>query len=504
LFGYGINVRVDRGHLVVEDGIGADRRQARFARVTHGLQRLVVIGSDGAVSLAALRWLADQKAAFVMLDRDGSVLVTTGPVRPSDSRLRRAQALAHESSAAIEVCRMLIDRKLTEQARIASDVFRNDGAANSITSHRGRLTKATTTAAFRLVESQAALVYWGLWRGLSISFPRHDLPRVPDHWRTFKTRQSPLTNSGRLAINPVNAMLNYLYALLESEARLAAVALGLDPGLGMLHADTDARDSLACDLMEPVRPVVDAYVLRWVMTQPLQRDWFFETREGNCRLMGAFAAQLTESSRAWGQAVAPIAESVTKLLWSSVRTGTKRIGPPTRLTQQHRRQAKGESALLRETPPRAPKTCPVCGASPVHGTYCEKCAVVTSAERMVEVAKAGRIAAQGASARARLTASRRRNAEKEAAWNPADQPVWLTEAVYTSEIAPRLASIPTSTLARAMSVTRGYISQIRRGRYRPHPRHWVVLATLTAVDPTTANLASKRPYRTGGVSEEAP
>ena len=45
--------------------------------------------------------------------------------------------------------------------------------------------------------------------------------------------------------------------LLESEARLAAAALGLDPGLGVLHLDTPNRDSLACDLMEAVRPQVD-------------------------------------------------------------------------------------------------------------------------------------------------------------------------------------------------------------------------------------------------------
>jgi hypothetical protein len=64
LFGYGINVRLDRGHLVVKDGIGPQRRQARLPRVGHGLRRLIVIGSDGMVSLAAIRWLVDQKAAF--------------------------------------------------------------------------------------------------------------------------------------------------------------------------------------------------------------------------------------------------------------------------------------------------------------------------------------------------------------------------------------------------------------------------------------------------------
>src|SRR5579864_4471163 len=83
LFGHGIQVRVERGHLLLDDGIGPDRRHFRLPRVEHGLRRLVVIGSDGFVSLGALRWLADQDAAFIMLERDGSVLATTGPVQPS-------------------------------------------------------------------------------------------------------------------------------------------------------------------------------------------------------------------------------------------------------------------------------------------------------------------------------------------------------------------------------------------------------------------------------------
>src|SRR6202162_3071576 len=74
LFGYGIQVRVDGGHLVLLDGIGPDRRNVRLPRVGHGLKRLVVIGSDGMISLAALRWLSDQDVAFTMLERDGKVL----------------------------------------------------------------------------------------------------------------------------------------------------------------------------------------------------------------------------------------------------------------------------------------------------------------------------------------------------------------------------------------------------------------------------------------------
>src|SRR5437879_4774305 len=119
LIGYGIQVRVDRGHLLVEDGIGAERTQSRFPRVGHGLKRLVVIGSDGVISLAALRWLADQDASFVLLERDGKVLATTGPVRPSDAKLRRAQAMAAQSEAGLEIARELISCKLAGQEQVA-------------------------------------------------------------------------------------------------------------------------------------------------------------------------------------------------------------------------------------------------------------------------------------------------------------------------------------------------------------------------------------------------
>src|SRR5580658_7530099 len=139
LFGYGTSVRVERGHLVLEDGIGNDRRQARFPRVGHSLRRLVVIGSDGMVSLAALRWLADQNASFVMLERDGSVLATTGPVRSSDAKLRRAQALAHHSGTALRIASKLIDKKLLGQEHVARHKLLNAKTADTISSYRAQL-----------------------------------------------------------------------------------------------------------------------------------------------------------------------------------------------------------------------------------------------------------------------------------------------------------------------------------------------------------------------------
>src|SRR5258706_10205108 len=136
LTGFGIKVRMQSGHLEIEDGIGPDRRKMRLARVGHRLKRLVLVGSDGFVTLEALRWLADQDAAFVMLDRDGSVLATTGPVRSSDAKLRRAQALAHSSGAALRIARELISQKLAGQERVARDKLLDSATADAIAQFR--------------------------------------------------------------------------------------------------------------------------------------------------------------------------------------------------------------------------------------------------------------------------------------------------------------------------------------------------------------------------------
>jgi CRISPR-associated endonuclease Cas1 len=484
LVGYGIQVRVDRGHLLITDGIGTERRQFRLPRVGHGLKRLVVIGSDGMISLAALRWLSAQHAAFVMLERDGRVLATTGPVRPSDAKLRRAQALAAQAGLDVIVARELISQKLTGQERVARHKLHDNAAAQEIADYRLSLAEAETIDAIRSLESQGAVAYWAAWRDVQVLFPKKDLPRVPEHWLKFGTRKSLISGSPRLATNPPNAMLNYLYALLEAEARLAAAALGLDPGLGFIHVDAAARDSLACDLMEAIRPLVDAYVLDWILSQPLRREWFFERRDGNCRLMASFAIRLTETAGGWARAVGPVAEWVARQLWSTTQKRTSSILSPTRLTQAHRRESKGiASAPTAPAAPRVENLCRGCGKTIKDGRkHCANCAVTTATERLANAARIGRIAARAPEARARHAASERRHANARSAWDASSQPAWLTSGIFSQRIQPLLASVSTSAIRSRIGVSRWYATRIRRG-YCPHPRHWRALAELVKVSP---------------------
>jgi len=487
LNGYGIRVQVNAGHLLLHDGIADERRTIRLPRVNHGLKRLVMIGSDGFIALEALRWISDVGAAFVMLDRRGKVLAVTGPVAPSDARLRRGQALALSNGVALKISKELISQKLAGQATLVREMLCDSDTSATIERFRAELPNIDAIESVRLIEAQAAKAYWQAWSDVPIHWPRKDEKRVPEHWKRFGSRISPLTHSPRLAANPPNALLNFLYSVLESEARLAASAMGLDPGMGCLHVDTPNRDSLACDLMEVCRPKVDAFVLNWLQSEPLRKSDFWEDRNGNCRLVSALAIRLSETSDTWRKLVAPVAEHVARELWSSISrpASTLALRPiATRLTQRTKREVKGSDVPLVKVP-KPERVCYGCGKA-IQGTSinCAECDRDIATKRLVEVARAGRVAGHTPEAIAKEAATHRKHAQARAAWNPAMQPEWLTEEVFSEKIQPALAKASATAIAKRIGVSRWYAGRIREG-YRPHPRHWQALAKLVNLSKDT-------------------
>jgi CRISPR-associated endonuclease Cas1 len=485
LNGYGIRVQVNAGHLLVQDGIADERRTIRLPRVGHGLRRLVLIGSDGFITLEALRWISDVGASFLMLDRAGKVLMVTGPTAPSDAKLRRAQSLALGNGTALKISKELISQKLAGQESLVRDMLHDPATADAIARFRTTLPSTESVERVTLIEAQAAKLHWHAWAGLPILWPRKDETRVPEHWKRFGSRISPLTHSPRLATCPPNALINLLYGILLSEARLAAVAMGMDPAIGFLHVDTPNRDSLACDLMEVCRPSgVDAFVLNWLQNEPLRKSDFWEDRNGNCRVASSLAIKLCETSDTWRKLVAPVAEYVAQEVWSSVSKPTPtsthaRQLIATRLTQQNKREVKG-SSVPEVKRPKLQHVCSGCG-KPIktESEHCANCAIDGATERLEDAARIGRMAARSPEARAKHSASRRRHADACSAWDASKEPQWLTSEVFSQRIQPLLAGVSTSVIRSKIGVSRWYASRIRQG-YCPHPRHWLTLAQLVA------------------------
>jgi hypothetical protein len=153
LAGCGVRLSVERSALVVARGRSSFVRDGspitRYERALHNLSRIVVVGSAGAVSLAAVQWCSEQGIALSVLSQDGELLASPGGT--GDAKLRRAQYTASPDTVAA-ICRELILRKLAAQR----------AALESIRTCVGEAAYGRAIAAFDMAKEWLALP--GGWR----------------------------------------------------------------------------------------------------------------------------------------------------------------------------------------------------------------------------------------------------------------------------------------------------------------------------------------------------
>jgi len=136
------------------------------------------------------------------------------------------------------------------------------------------------------VEGEVALKYWSEFaKAVSVEY---DFCLRSDQYR------------GAIgAGDMVNAMLNYGYALLEAECLRAINAVGLDPHVGFLHEMTTSKNSLAYDLQEPYRFLVDFAVVSLIESERMENKDFIRTESYSLRLRPSGAKKLTEEINLW-------------------------------------------------------------------------------------------------------------------------------------------------------------------------------------------------------------
>lgn len=250
LSGNNASIRVDGGCLVVSDGpapvpanhVGAalpvvDRMvTCRFRRADCPVDRIVITRPDGFITFGAIKWLHGVGASLVQLDWDGTVLLATAPAGNDLPALRRAQAMAFGSETGHAITREILRVKLNGQATVAH-VLGSAETAELISNLAGELDSAPDGVRLLAIEAIAATAYWPLWVTVPLRFARGQ--QVPEHWRSFGSRHSPLSGKPLKAATPGNGVLNYLYGVAVGEMTIALTGAGLDLSIGIFHADRD-------------------------------------------------------------------------------------------------------------------------------------------------------------------------------------------------------------------------------------------------------------------------
>ncbi len=269
-------VHKDNDNLVMKVG---DEIKARVP--IHKLQGLVCFGQVS-ISPYLMAHCAENAVTITYLNQFGKFLARVeGPVS-GNVLLRRTQHLTGaDRDKSVGIARTMLSGKLYNQRAVLRRYLRDYGDKGNEPTMSAELATAEKRLNRCLQqlgdcdgidtmmgrEGEAAQVYFGVFQHLI---------RQPDFQFDARRRRPPT--------DPVNALLSFCYTLLTHDCRSALETTGLDPASGFLHQLRSGRPSLALDLAEEFRPMIDRFVLSLINKRQLGLKDFEEWPNGSVTL----------------------------------------------------------------------------------------------------------------------------------------------------------------------------------------------------------------------------
>lgn len=235
----------------------------------------IIINGKGAITFDAIELLSDNDVDVIAIDWRGNIKYRLSSMEHNNVEIRKQQYYALNDKRSGYLAKKFIESKIKNQKATLTTLSKSRGGVDFIINQRDKLDnllkaldniKVKPSEKIRSdifgIEGMASHEYWLVFRNV-----------VSDEYEFLK-------RSGRGAQDPVNAMLNYSYAILAGEVLKSLHTSGLDPYAGFLHTDRYARKSLVFDLMEEFRQqIVDKSVLKLINRNQIEKD-DFEPREG--------------------------------------------------------------------------------------------------------------------------------------------------------------------------------------------------------------------------------
>jgi CRISPR-associated protein Cas1 len=316
LTGHGLSLRVDKGCLLVRDGNTHYPARPREWRFFNGALDIppafVVIDGSGNITMDAIDWLARHRVPLIRIRWDGQFAVTSGGQAASADKVDWQQRTRSNPRARLTFAAEIVRQKARNTLTTLEGYLPRgplwDRACKNIDA-RARSLKINpprTFASLLGLEGSIAADYFRVWSGLSIKWKPLKRNPIPSDWSTYRSRVA-LRHGIRLradgggynrgATHPVNAMLNYAYAVLIAQTQIRLIVEGYDPTIGIMHEKKALRGinpGFALDHMEPMRPVVDRAVLQLIDTVTFTGADFSIQHDGVCRMNPELARRVSQ------------------------------------------------------------------------------------------------------------------------------------------------------------------------------------------------------------------
>lgn len=257
--------------------IVVEREQQKLLQLpVHTIGGIVCFGNV-LCSPFLLGFCAEHDIAISFLTEYGNFLASVrGPVSGNVLLRREQYRMADDAEITRTVAANIVMGKLANSRLVMNRATRDHGeridvasiksASSSIDRLIEELPRAADTDGVRGIEGMAAAEYFGIFNHLIID-------QKEDFIFNERNRRPPL--------DPVNALLSFVYTILAHDVRSSLETVGLDPAVGFLHRDRPGRAGLALDLMEEFRPVIaDRLVLSLINRRQVSQKGFKKAENG--------------------------------------------------------------------------------------------------------------------------------------------------------------------------------------------------------------------------------
>ena len=187
--------------------------------------------------------------------------------------------IADNPVLSLEIAKQIIIGKIKNQLTFLQRIKRTDNlispeneeeivAVNELQENLKKIDSCNSLGTLRGIEGISSRIYFSIF-GLHIK----------PEWAEFKNRSKNPPKSN------VNAVLSFLYSLLEYEVTFSAQTKGLDVMIGTLHELYYGRNSLTYDLMEEFRAPIADTLCCYLFNDTILSEEDFEEREGGIYLI---------------------------------------------------------------------------------------------------------------------------------------------------------------------------------------------------------------------------
>ncbi len=281
LSGFGITIEVNKAHLIIKQN---DNVMA-FEPHRIPYDSIIVDGHYGSISFEAMRWLSKHDVSIALLNWNGNLLSVMQPQETLNAELKIKQYGKYiNSELRLYIARQIVKRKVNSSLNLIKELSRFYDIDLTVINREIEGIDYNNINSLMMYEGRIASAYWTelskIFNQLASDF-------------NFQSRKNLSYSWNMNASDPVNALLNYGYALLESMIRKDINETGLDVSIGYLHEIAPSKHPLVYDLQELFRYVIDYSVIELLETK-LKKSDFITTENYHIRLRPDTAKLLIE------------------------------------------------------------------------------------------------------------------------------------------------------------------------------------------------------------------